>query len=158
MIKNPGKSNPSCEPFPKWDDRPSSKPQWLTGSMRQLSSKYHPGFPLFGIFFGLMKCYEYLQTWWTCYSWIGDVNCPDLLIFDEIVQKIPCFFSWCLHFSLLPDEGKFTGPPWLWTEKTGFYDVLRLNFPNYPLVNSHITMGKITIFNGKTHYFYGHFQ
>ena len=29
---------------------------------------------------------------------------------------------------------------------------------NYPLVNVYITDGKITILNGKTHYFYGHFQ
>ena len=27
----------------------------------------------------------------------------------------------------------------------------------YPLVNSHITMERSTIFYGKTHYFYGHF-
>ena len=28
----------------------------------------------------------------------------------------------------------------------------------YHLVNVYITDGKITIFNGKIHYFYGHFQ
>ena len=28
----------------------------------------------------------------------------------------------------------------------------------YPLVNCHITMERSTIFNGKIHYFYGHFQ
>jgi hypothetical protein len=28
----------------------------------------------------------------------------------------------------------------------------------YPLVNSHITIWKITIFYGKIHYFYGHVQ
>ena len=29
---------------------------------------------------------------------------------------------------------------------------------NYPLVNVYITNWKITMFNGKIHYFYGHFQ
>ena len=29
---------------------------------------------------------------------------------------------------------------------------------SYPLVNVYITMERSTIFNGKTHYFYGHFQ
>jgi len=28
----------------------------------------------------------------------------------------------------------------------------------YPLVNSHIAMERSTMFNGKIHYFYGHFQ
>ena len=28
----------------------------------------------------------------------------------------------------------------------------------YPLVNGYKKLSKITIFNGKTHYFYGHFQ
>ena len=28
----------------------------------------------------------------------------------------------------------------------------------YPLVNCHIAMERSTIFNGKIHYFYGHFQ
>jgi hypothetical protein len=32
------------------------------------------------------------------------------------------------------------------------------NGGRYPLVNVYITMEKITISNGKTHYFYGHFQ
>jgi len=32
------------------------------------------------------------------------------------------------------------------------------NGGRYPLVNIYITMEKITISNGKTHYFYGHFQ
>jgi hypothetical protein len=29
---------------------------------------------------------------------------------------------------------------------------------SYPLVNVYITMERSTIFNGKIHYFYGHFQ
>ena len=34
-----------------------------------------------------------------------------------------------------------------------------LSFLNaYPLVNVYITMERSTIFNGKIHYFYGHFQ
>jgi len=28
----------------------------------------------------------------------------------------------------------------------------------YPLVNVYVAMERSTIFNGKTHYFYGHFQ
>jgi hypothetical protein len=30
--------------------------------------------------------------------------------------------------------------------------------PMYPLVNCHIAMERSTMFNGKIHYFYGHFQ
>jgi hypothetical protein len=30
--------------------------------------------------------------------------------------------------------------------------------PGYPLVNVYIAMERSTIFNGKIHYFYGHFQ
>jgi hypothetical protein len=48
-----------------------------------------------------------------------------------------------------------TGPlKWFYGRSLEF----RVDIMIYPLVNSHITIWKITIFNGKNHYFYGHFQ
>jgi len=40
-----------------------------------------------------------------------------------------------------------------WAEWMFFFSVIS----PYPLVNSHITMERSTIFHGKTPYFYGHF-
>ena len=40
----------------------------------------------------------------------------------------------------------------------GFYGGLMGFNGIYPLVNVYITMERSTIFNGKTHYSYGHFQ
>ena len=36
-------------------------------------------------------------------------------------------------------------------------DDMMFTIYNYPLVNVYMTMERSTIFNGKTHYFYGHF-
>ena len=46
--------------------------------------------------------------------------------------------------------GMFTIPSHGW--------FMALFYPHYPLVNIQKTMERSTIFNGKIHYFYGHFQ
>ena len=41
---------------------------------------------------------------------------------------------------------------------SGSIGIHHAQLPYYPLVNVYKKLWKITIFNGKTHYFYGHIQ
>ena len=151
--------NPSCEPFPKWDDRPSSPSGWL-----EVWGNYHRSTTLvsqvLASFLGLWNVmniskhdfYMLFMNWWC--------KLPRSIDFWWDRTKNPLFLF--LMSPLLPvtrrREIHRTALTTLNGQKTGFYNVLRLNFPNYPLVNSHITMERSTIFHGKTHYFYGHYQ
>ena len=53
------------------------------------------------------------------------------------------------HIKLVPSMSMYV--PW-WNHRYRCYNML------YPLINIQKTMERSTIFNGKIHYFYGHFQ
>ena len=55
----------------------------------------------------------------------------------------------------IPKRRTYSGEEILSTVQLG---VALRNQQKYPLVNIQKTMERSTIFNGKTHYFYGHFQ